>query len=80
MNEIFLIGKIIENVKYKFMVEKHKDAKAIINLELLDKTKIEIIAYNEQADYALRNLKVNNTIFVYAKLLNNKIQAIELKM
>ena len=30
MNEVFLIGKIIEKVEYKFMLEKNKTAKAKI--------------------------------------------------
>ncbi len=44
MNKVFIIGKVIGEVKYKFILEKHNNAKAVISLELLDKTKIEVIA------------------------------------
>ena len=28
MNEVFLIGKVIEDIEYKFMLKKRKNAKA----------------------------------------------------
>ena len=56
MNEVFIIGKVICEVKYKFILEKHNNAKAVISMELLDKTNLEVIAYNEIADYVFRNL------------------------
>ena len=43
MNEVFLIGKVIEDIEYKFMLEKNKTAKAILKLKLLDKTDIKAI-------------------------------------
>lgn len=78
MNEVFLIGKIVGDIKYKFMLQKSKNAKAILNIKITNKTKLEIIAYNEQADYAFKNLKAADTVFIYAKLLNDKIHAIEI--
>ena len=74
MNEVFLIGKIIEKVEYKFMLEKGKTAKAKIKLELLDKTKLEVIAYNETADYSLQNLEDKNKVFIYGELKTNEIE------
>ncbi len=73
MNEVFLIGKVIEDIEYKFMLKKRKNAKAKIELKLIDETKVEVVAYNEQADYTLQNIKIRNNVFVYGKLQNNEI-------
>ncbi len=73
MNEVFLIGKVIEDIEYKFMIKKQKNAKAKIELKLIDETKVEVVAYNEQADYTLQNIKIRNNVFVYGKLQNNEI-------
>ena len=61
MNEVFLIGKVIEDIEYKFMLKKRKNAKAKIELKLIDETKVEVVAYNEQADYTLQNIKIRQT-------------------
>lgn len=68
MNEVFLIGRIIGKIEYRFMLEKGKNAKAIVYLELLDKTNVKAITYNENADYALQNIKENDFVFVYGTL------------
>ena len=73
MNEVFLIGKVIEDIEYKFMLKKRKNAKAKIELKLIDETKVEVVAYNEQADYTLQNIKIRNNVFVYGKLQNSEI-------
>ncbi len=79
MNEVFLIGKVIEKVDYKFMLEKNKTAKARMKLELLDKTKLEVIAYNDIADFCLSNLKIEDEVIIYGNLEENivKINDIE---
>ena len=73
MNEVFLLGKVIEDIEYKFMLKKRKNAKAKIELKLIDETKVEVVAYNEQADYTLQNIKIRNNVFVYGKLQNSEI-------
>ena len=73
MNEVFIIGKVICEVKYKFILEKHNNAKAVISLELLDKTKIEVIAYNEIADYAFKNLDKNELVFINGKIYRKEV-------
>ena len=64
MNEVFLIGKVIEDIEYKFMIKKQKNAKAKIELKLIDETKVEVVAYNEQADYTLQNIKMEMYMFM----------------
>lgn len=79
MNEVFLIGRVTERIEYKFMIEKNKSAKAKIGLELLDKAKIEIIAYNEIADYCLQSLKAGDVIIVNGKITTNNVEAISIE-
>jgi hypothetical protein len=47
--------------------------KAKIELKLIDETKVEVVAYNKQADYTLQNIKIRNNVFVYGKLQNSEI-------
>ena len=75
VNEVFIMGKVIGEVKYKFILEKHNNAKAVISLELLDKTKIEVIAYNEIADYAFKNLDENELVFINGKIYGKEVIA-----
>ena len=35
VNEVFIIGKLISEVKYKFILEKHNNAKAVISIAVL---------------------------------------------
>lgn len=73
MNEVFLIGKIIKEIEYKFMLEKGKHAKAIVYLELLDKTQLKVIAYNEEADYTMQNIRKNDDIFIYGMIKETEV-------
>lgn len=69
MNISFFIGNVvnIENFKFILNSKKHK-SKIALNLKLLDKNTIKVVAYDETADYVLRNVSVGNTIFVQGKL------------
>ena len=73
MNEVFLIGKVIKEIEYRFMLEKGKNAKAEIMLELLDKTQLKVIAYNENADYAMQYIRKNNIVFIYGIIKKAKV-------
>ena len=75
VNEVFIIGKLISEVKYKFILEKHNNAKAVISLELLDKTNLEVIAYKEIADYVFRNLDKNDLVFINGKIYGKEVIA-----
>lgn len=73
MNEVFLIGKVIKEIEYRFMLEKGKNAKAEIKLELLDKTQLKIIAYNEEADYTIQNIRENDIVFIYGMIKETEV-------
>ena len=73
MNEVFLIGKVIKEIEYRFMLEKGKNAKAEIKLELLDKTQLKVIAYNEEADYTIQNIRENDIVFIYGMIKETEL-------
>lgn len=79
MNEVFLIGRVIEDIEYKFMLEKNKTAKAILKLKLLDKTYVKTIGYNDIADFCLRCLKIKDTVIIYGELEDNNINIIDIE-
>ena len=69
MNEVFLIGKIITNIDFKFIINSKKK-KSIVNFEIesLNKQIIKIVAYNDVADLCYRKLHKDNNVFINGKL------------
>ncbi len=45
-----------------------------MKVELLDKTKIEVVAYNEIADFCLRYLKKKDIIIIYGEIEEGKVR------
>ena len=74
MNAVFVIGNLTKNVEYKFMLEKNKTAKVIINLKLADKTEIKVADYNEIADFCVRNLKAKDRVIIYGEIKENNVE------
>lgn len=83
MNICFLIGKIISEIKYDFVIgnkkyfSKEKITVARFNIELLNKSEISIIAYNSIADFCYQKLDKNYNIFIEG--LINTVGNIEIK-
>lgn len=71
MNLCFLIGHIVENIDYKFILNGTNDAIAKFRIKLLDDTQINIIAYDKNADYCYRALEKNNKVLINGFLRNN---------
>lgn len=69
MNICFLIGKIISNIDFKFIVNSKKYYSiSIFQIELNNKSIITVKGYNEIADLCYKNLIKNNYIALYGKL------------
>ena len=68
MNKVFLIGKIITDIDFKFIISSKNISIARFKIETMDRQIIEIKAYNEMADYAYRKLNRNNLIDIEGKL------------
>ena len=73
MNEVFLTGKIISNVEFKFIINSKNISIAMFNIETDDKQVIKIKAYNEIADYCYSKLEMNKIVFIYGKISKNNI-------
>ena len=77
MNLVFIKGKIIEKIEFKFIYSKNKTKKTPISIaqtkvELDNKSIIDVIGYNEKADWMYRNLTINEVIYIEGKLINDK--------
>lgn len=68
MNEVFLTGKIISNVEFKFIINSKNISIAMFNIETDDKQVIKIKSYNELADYCFSKLKNTDRIFINGEL------------
>lgn len=51
MNICILLGKIISEIEFKFIINSKNKSIAYFDLELLNKSIIKVRAYNEIADY-----------------------------
>ena len=79
MNICFIMGKLIEDINFRFILNGKNDSIVNFKIELLNNSVINIIAYNHQADYCYRNLKINDTISVQGKL-NSRLGVIAEKI
>ena len=68
MNGVFLTGKIISNVEFRFIINSKNISIAMFNIELDDKQIIKVKAYNEIADYCFSKLKNTDRIFINGEL------------
>ena len=63
MNEVFLIGKIISNIEFKFIINSKNKAIACFEIETNDKQIVRIQAYNQLADFVYSKLNTNDKSF-----------------
>ena len=68
MNKVFLIGKIITEIEFKFIINSKNILIASFKIETLDKQIIQIKAYNEIADYVYSKINKNDIITIEGKL------------
>lgn len=73
MNEVFLTGKIISNVEFKFIINSKNISIAVFNIETNDKQVIKIKAYNELADYCYSKLETRQRVFIYGEISENDV-------
>ena len=59
MNQVFILGKIISDIEFKFIIKNKNKAIAIFKVKLLDDTIVTVEAYNEKADYCYSKLNKN---------------------
>ena len=71
MNLCFLKGKIISEIEFNFMINTKNISIATFEIELVNKSKIKVKAYNELADFCYQKLKQGDIIFIQGYLDSN---------
>lgn len=71
MNIVFLIGKVISEIEFKFIIEEKDVAVVTFYIELENKSILKVKGYNEIADECYQQLKIGDTIAIQG-ILNNK--------
>ena len=74
MNEVFLIGKIISNIEFKFIINSKNKAIAYFEIETVDKQIVRVQAYNQFADFAYSKLSKNNKVFINGYIEDNVVK------
>ena len=75
MNEVFLIGKIISNIEFKFIINSKNKAIACFEIKTADKQIVRIQAYNQLADFAYSKLNKNDKVFINGYIEANVVKA-----
>ncbi len=75
MNEVYVIGKIVSKIEYKFMIYKKYDAIAKFSVILKNNSIVNVRAYNNIADKVLRKYKIDDNVFINGKI-NSKMEII----
>lgn len=74
MNEVFIIAKVISNVEFNFILNsKNISLSQFEVITITNKQRINIVAYNELADYVYQNIKQGNTVFINGYISSNKL-------
>ena len=71
MNECFIIGKILSEIRFNFVLNSKNISIVEFELEVNNKSIIEIIGYNEIADFCYSKLVMGDMVSIYGKISNN---------
>ena len=71
MNIVFVEGKIISDIDFKFIMNnRNKTSIIVYKIQLNNKSIVTVKGYNEIADYCYRNLKIGDNIYIQGRLNN----------
>ena len=68
MNEVFLIGEIVSNINFDFMINSKHKSISRFKIKTLDNQILDIKAYDNQADFVYRKSKQGDSFFIYGRL------------
>ena len=77
MNICFIIGKIISDVEFDFIIDNNKGFKndkisvVRFKLKLLDENVLNIIGYNNVADFCCQKLKIGENVLIQGFINNS---------
>lgn len=68
MNEIFLIGEIVTEIDFKFILNSKHISIALFEIELLNRSIVKVKAYDDMADFVYSKLIKGDIIFIYGSM------------
>ena len=74
MNEVFLIGKIISEIEFKFIINSKNKAITCFEIETTDKQIVRVQAYNQIADFIYSKLNKNDKVFSNGYIEDNVVK------
>ena len=75
MNLVYIQGKVISEIDFKFIINSKNISIAIFKVELRNKSVVVVKAYNEVADYCYRKLNEGREVIIEGRL-NTKLEII----
>lgn len=72
MNLCFLIGKIVSEIKFDFILNSKDISIARFSIELENKSIVIVKGYNEIADYCYKKLMKSNIVEIQGSLNSDK--------
>ena len=77
LNICILLGEIVSEIEFQFIINSKNKSIAYFDLELLNKSIIKVRAYNEIADYIYSRLSKGDIIVIEGKVRTNEFIEIE---
>ena len=74
MNGVFLIGKIISDIEFKFIINLKNKAIACFEIKTADKQIVRVQAYNQLADFVYSKLNTNDKVFINVYIEDNVVK------
>lgn len=71
MNLCFLIGIIVSEINFKFVLNSKNISITYFKIELSNKSIVEVKAYNELADYSYSKFEKEDNVFICGYLNSN---------
>ena len=71
MNLVFVQGKIISEIEFKFIINNKNISIAIFEIELYNKSNIKVKAYNNLADYCYSRLNKGDNVLIKGRVNSN---------
>ena len=75
MNLVYIQGKVVSKIDFKFIINSKNISIAIFKVELRNKSVVKVKAYNEMADYCYRKLSECREVIIEGRL-NTKLEVI----
>ena len=71
MNLCILLGKIVSEIEFKFIIKSKNKSIAYFDIELSNKSIARIKSYDGVADYVYRKLKTGQIVMIQGKIKND---------